>query len=173
MLWDMIRYRNFDTTSPYNRMAAEWAKTQRQFILPLDQRPLRDRPILSSVTPTAPAPFPQVPPAVPSAASAMGQTDSTGAAGSSHHPGTAPPEITADSSAAGSTDLGMVELEPIQNPDLIPADFIEVIDNPITPEVPTGRLVTPPVPPSVPPNQRPSNETPSSSPQDDSGITFL
>lgn len=41
MLWDMIRYRNFDTSSPYNRMAAEWAKTQRHFILPLDPRPLR------------------------------------------------------------------------------------------------------------------------------------
>ncbi|MDP1562740.1 MAG: ubiquitin-conjugating enzyme E2 [Pirellulaceae bacterium] len=41
MLWDMIRYRNFDISSPYNRMAAEWAKTQRHFILPLDPRPLR------------------------------------------------------------------------------------------------------------------------------------
>lgn len=41
MLWDMIRYRNFDISSPYNRMAAEWAKAQRHFILPLDPRPLR------------------------------------------------------------------------------------------------------------------------------------
>jgi len=41
MLWDMIRYRNFDIGSPYNRVAAEWAKTQRHFILPLDPRPLR------------------------------------------------------------------------------------------------------------------------------------
>jgi ubiquitin-protein ligase len=41
MLWDMIRYRNFDISSPYNRVAAEWAKTQRHFILPLDPRPLR------------------------------------------------------------------------------------------------------------------------------------
>lgn len=43
MLWDMIRYRNFDISSPYNRVAAEWAKTQRHFILPLDPRPLRTR----------------------------------------------------------------------------------------------------------------------------------
>ncbi len=43
MLWDMIRYNNFDTTSPYNRLAAEWARGQRQFILPLDSRPLRDQ----------------------------------------------------------------------------------------------------------------------------------
>ncbi len=41
MLWDMIRYRNFDISSPYNRVAAEWAKTQRHFILPLDPRSLR------------------------------------------------------------------------------------------------------------------------------------
>jgi ubiquitin-protein ligase len=41
MLWDMIRYRNFDISSPYNRTAAEWAKTQRHFILPLDPRSLR------------------------------------------------------------------------------------------------------------------------------------
>lgn len=45
MLWDMIRYRNFDTSSPYNRLAAEWARSQRQFILPLDNRALRDNPI--------------------------------------------------------------------------------------------------------------------------------
>ena len=25
MLWDMIRYENFDETSPYNREAAAWA----------------------------------------------------------------------------------------------------------------------------------------------------
>jgi len=43
MLWDMIRYRNFDIGSPYNRLAAEWAKTQRHYILPLDPRPLRDQ----------------------------------------------------------------------------------------------------------------------------------
>ena len=42
MLWDMIRYRNFDIASPYNRVAAEWAKSQRYFILPLDARSLRD-----------------------------------------------------------------------------------------------------------------------------------
>lgn len=50
MLWDMIRYRNFDISSPYNRMAAEWAKTQRHFILPLDPRSLR-----ASAAPSAPA----------------------------------------------------------------------------------------------------------------------
>jgi ubiquitin-protein ligase len=43
MLWDMIRYENYDETSPYNREAALWAKTQSQFELPLDERPLRDR----------------------------------------------------------------------------------------------------------------------------------
>jgi hypothetical protein len=44
MLWDMIRYANFDVESPYNREAAMWARTQQTFLLPLDPRPLRDRP---------------------------------------------------------------------------------------------------------------------------------
>jgi hypothetical protein len=43
MLWDMIRYRNFDTESPYNREAALWAKQQTEFHFPLDPRPLRNR----------------------------------------------------------------------------------------------------------------------------------
>jgi hypothetical protein len=43
MLWDMIRYENFDETSPYNREAAAWAKHQTYFQLPLDRRPLRDK----------------------------------------------------------------------------------------------------------------------------------
>ncbi len=43
MLWDMIRYKNFDTESPYNRDAAGWAKSQYTFQLPIDPRPLRDR----------------------------------------------------------------------------------------------------------------------------------
>ena len=43
MLWDMIRYRNFDVDSPYNREAALWAKTQQQYEFPIDYRPLRDQ----------------------------------------------------------------------------------------------------------------------------------
>jgi len=43
MLWDMIRYQNFDVDSPYNREAALWAKSQTEFRLPIDERPLRDR----------------------------------------------------------------------------------------------------------------------------------
>ncbi len=43
MLWDMIRYRNFDTESPYNREAALWAKHQQDFTFPIDNRPLRDK----------------------------------------------------------------------------------------------------------------------------------
>ena len=42
MLWDMIRYKNFDTESPYNKDAAIWAKTTTQFDFPLDHRPIRD-----------------------------------------------------------------------------------------------------------------------------------
>jgi len=43
MLWDMIRYENFDVESPYNREAAHWAKIQSSFPLPIDPRPLRDK----------------------------------------------------------------------------------------------------------------------------------
>lgn len=43
MLWDMIRYKNFDTESPYNREAALWAKTQSDFQFPIDTRSIRDR----------------------------------------------------------------------------------------------------------------------------------
>lgn len=42
MLWDMIRYANFDPNSPYNRDAAIWAKQQKEHRLPLDARPIRD-----------------------------------------------------------------------------------------------------------------------------------
>ncbi len=43
MLWDMIRYKNFDIESPYNREAALWAKVQDTFKFPLDPRSIRDR----------------------------------------------------------------------------------------------------------------------------------
>lgn len=43
MLWDMIRYENYDVTSPYNREAAGWVNEQTMLRLPLDHRPLRDR----------------------------------------------------------------------------------------------------------------------------------
>jgi ubiquitin-protein ligase len=43
MLWDMLRYQNYDITSPYNREAALWARDQKQYRLPIDPRPLRDR----------------------------------------------------------------------------------------------------------------------------------
>ena len=43
MLWDMIRYENFDVTSPYNREAADWAASQKQYQFPVDPRPIRDK----------------------------------------------------------------------------------------------------------------------------------
>ncbi len=42
MLWDIIRYQNFDPDSPYNREAAAWVRGQTEFRLPLDPRPLRN-----------------------------------------------------------------------------------------------------------------------------------
>lgn len=42
MLWDMIRYKNFDVNSPYHRDAALWARDQDTFEFPLDRRELRN-----------------------------------------------------------------------------------------------------------------------------------
>lgn len=43
MLWDMLRYHNYDIRSPYNRDAALWVANQTTFRFPIDPRPLRDR----------------------------------------------------------------------------------------------------------------------------------
>ncbi|MHC4778917.1 MAG: ubiquitin-conjugating enzyme E2 [Planctomycetota bacterium] len=43
MLWDMLRYANFDVSNPFNPEAASWVKKQREHTFPLDSRFLRDR----------------------------------------------------------------------------------------------------------------------------------
>ena len=43
MLWDMVRYANFDPKSAYNYAAGRWSETQAQYDLPLDRRTIRDR----------------------------------------------------------------------------------------------------------------------------------
>ncbi len=43
MLWDIIRYENFDTESPYNRDAALWAKMQTDYRFPINVRSIRDK----------------------------------------------------------------------------------------------------------------------------------
>ncbi len=66
MLWDMIRYKNFDTESPYNREAAIWAKMQSDFTFPLDPRSIRDRIGNDSVVrPVPPVKSTPTPPAMP------------------------------------------------------------------------------------------------------------
>ncbi len=42
MLWDMVRYHNYDIRSPYNRDAALWAANQTSHAFPIDARPLRN-----------------------------------------------------------------------------------------------------------------------------------
>lgn len=72
MLWDMIRYANYDPNSPYNRDAAIWAKQQTTFTLPLDRRPIRDRVAAQTRLPEVkarPKPVPLPAPVVPRAAS--------------------------------------------------------------------------------------------------------
>jgi len=59
MLWDIVRYENFDVASPYNREAAYWVKLQRPEVFPVDVRPLRDR-----VAGLAPHDRPRKPPIV-------------------------------------------------------------------------------------------------------------
>ncbi len=53
MLWDMLRYANFDVGDPYNREAADWARDQDRFRFPLSDAPLRDR-VAGSGSPAAP-----------------------------------------------------------------------------------------------------------------------
>lgn len=60
MLWDMIRYQNYDVESPYNREAAQWTRTQKQFKLPIDDRPIRDK--IAGVAPEKRAPPIAAPP---------------------------------------------------------------------------------------------------------------
>ena len=43
MLWNMIRYENYDVESPYNREAAQWVRTQTKYAFPVDPRPLRSQ----------------------------------------------------------------------------------------------------------------------------------
>jgi ubiquitin-protein ligase len=43
MLWDMVRYANYDPKSAYNYAAGRWSETQTQYDFPLDPRDLRDR----------------------------------------------------------------------------------------------------------------------------------
>jgi ubiquitin-protein ligase len=43
MLWDMVRYENYDAKSAYNYAAGRWSETQTQYEFPLDPRNLRDR----------------------------------------------------------------------------------------------------------------------------------
>lgn len=59
MLWDMIRYKNFDPDSPYNRQAALWAKQHGAARFPIDPRPIRNKVAggASAVRTAAAAPF--------------------------------------------------------------------------------------------------------------------
>src|SRR5262249_16563134 len=58
MLWDMLRYHNYDIRSPYNRDAALWVANQTVILFPTDARPLRDlRAALGRVSPSSGAGF--------------------------------------------------------------------------------------------------------------------
>lgn len=62
MLWDMIRYKNFDPESPYNRQAAIWAKQHAGARFPIDPRPIRNKiatpGMVSTAKPAAPTSSP-------------------------------------------------------------------------------------------------------------------
>lgn len=42
MIWDMIRMKNFDISSPYHREAAKWVAEQTPSAFPIDSRPLKN-----------------------------------------------------------------------------------------------------------------------------------
>ncbi|MBI4871203.1 MAG: hypothetical protein HY814_06510 [Candidatus Riflebacteria bacterium] len=56
MLWDMLRYANYDVKSPYNYKAARWVERQRVYDFPTDTRNLKDRLAAGLVSPDAPLP---------------------------------------------------------------------------------------------------------------------
>ncbi len=57
MLWDMLRYHNYDIRSPYNRDAALWVAQQQTFGFPTEDRSIRDLRVSLGRVPTAvPAP---------------------------------------------------------------------------------------------------------------------
>jgi ubiquitin-protein ligase len=43
MMWDMVRYSNYDPKSAYNYAAGRWSETQTQYDLPVDRRVIRDK----------------------------------------------------------------------------------------------------------------------------------
>jgi hypothetical protein len=63
MLWDMIRYKNFDIGSPYNWDAAKWAQRQPKSRFPLDPRPIRDK-VAHVAPPVRPKALPKAKPIV-------------------------------------------------------------------------------------------------------------
>jgi ubiquitin-protein ligase len=62
MLWDMVRYANYDVKSPYNYKAARWVERQRLYEFPSDSRTLKDKLAAGLVSPDAPIPEPAPPP---------------------------------------------------------------------------------------------------------------
>ncbi len=63
MLWDMIRYANYDVKSPYNYKAARWVERQRIYEFPCDGRTLKDK--LASGLVSADDPIPELTPTPP------------------------------------------------------------------------------------------------------------
>jgi ubiquitin-protein ligase len=143
MLWDMLRYSNYDVTSPYNYRAAQWAKSQTQIEFPCDPRPLRDKALQTqggnvikleltkAPEPAKPAPAPAPAPAArPQPAPAP-------------RPAAPPPRPAPRPSASPSDDV----------------IFIDGNDAPPAPAQPVRR-------PAAPPAPRPS-------PGGDDGISFV
>lgn len=106
MLWDMVRYHNYDVNSAYNREAAAWARTQLRYLMPVDNRPLRDR--LAGVAPPERERLPpvQMPPA-------PHMLRSINSPNSSHH-----------AVARSRPDVLFIDSEPVQG-EIIDAELVE------------------------------------------------
>jgi ubiquitin-protein ligase len=143
MLWDMVRFANYDTESPYNYRAAQWAKSQTQFEFPLDPRPLRDKAVQTlgsnviRMAPSSPpaaskpkAPPPAAPPRPPFAAP--------------RPPRPSPPPSRAEPSPTRPSSPPAAKAAPLPRSD----DIVFMDDAPSRPAPPPPRPAQPARPPA-------------------------
>ncbi len=134
MLWDMVRFSNYDVKSPYNLVAARWVASQTQFAFPLDTRPVRDKgPAPEPEAAKPPAAAPATPVARPPAAKPTAKTPAK-----AHDQGV----------AAQRSDVAATRTPARPAPRLAPEQDILFLDADAAPPAPPGKQGPPkPTPP--------------------------